>query len=53
MNNLEKELKNYFYDKGYGNESEKGTGTVGRFLIRVAVAGVKKTAKMCITNLFF
>ena len=31
----------------------EGTGTVGRFLIRVAVAVVTKTAKMCITNVFF
>ena len=32
MNNLEKELKNYFYDKGYGNESEKEAADMTAFL---------------------
>lgn len=32
MNNLEKELKKYFYDKGYGSESEKEAADMTTFL---------------------
>ena len=55
MNNLEKELKNYFYDKGYGNESEKEAADMTTFLkslINKKLEAIENAAENIMDDLF-
>lgn len=55
MNNLEKELKNYFYDKGYGNESEKEAADMTAFLkslINKKLEAIENAAENIMDDLF-
>ena len=55
MNNLEKELKNYFYDKGYGNKSEKEAADMTAFLkslINKRLEAIENAAENIMDDLF-
>lgn len=55
MNNFEKELKNYFYDKGYGNESEKEAADMTTFLkslINKKLEAIENAAENIMDDLF-
>ena len=55
MNNFEKELKNYFYDKGYGNESEKEAADMTAFLkslINKKLEAIENAAENIMDDLF-